>query len=239
MKSTENNKYKEDTKKGLYKNYFTKLHESEKYLEFTSTKIVNYDIVKYFKKNNKNNILDAGCGDGTFLKVAKKEGVRCEGFDNNEEFINLLKKDNFKTKYGDFSDKLPYSDNSFDGIYCSNVFEHLEEPEFALYELLRILKKDGILIITVPEFDNLFYSDWTHIKPFTRQTFDNILKCVEYKSYKIRKRHFPVIVRYWKNPIIKFGNLTIKKGIFAIIFTYLFERIFKIRRHDLILEVRK
>ena len=67
--------YKEKVKRGLYRNYFTNLHASEKDLEFTSTKIANKDIL--IKMMNTSvvrplSLLDAGCGDGLFIKDAIK-----------------------------------------------------------------------------------------------------------------------------------------------------------------------
>lgn len=47
--------------------------------------------------------------------------------------------------------KLPYPDNYFDTVTCFEVLEHLnEDPAFAVKEMNRVLKKDGRLIISVP-----------------------------------------------------------------------------------------
>lgn len=229
--------YKSDVKNKLYKKYFLNLHDTEKSIEFTSTKLLYSDMFKIFK--GKKIILEAGCGDGLFIEYGKRLGFKCEGFDNNEELLSFCRKKGLKVKYGDLSEKLPYANNTFDGIHFSNVLEHLNEPEFAIYELLRILKKDGILVITVPEIDQLYWSDWTHVRPFTKQTFDNLMKCYDVKEYKVMRRHFPILVRQWDNPLVRFFNWTIKRGILAEIFTYLFERIIKIRRHDLVVIIRK
>ena len=233
-------KYKKKAKAELYKNYFTRMHSSEKNLKFTSTKILNNEILNFFKKNNKMHILDAGCGDGLLMDSAKKMGLKCEGFDTNDDLLDVCRKKGFKVKFGDLTKKLPYSNNVFDGIYCSNVFEHLHEPEFAMYELLRILKKDGFLIITVPEgTSNLFYNDWTHVKGFTKKTFTSLMSCFDAKDYKIHRRHFPVLVKYWKNPIIRAINALIKKGPISEVFTYVFENSTYTLRHDLVIIIRK
>ena len=132
--------YKEAVKRKLYNNYFLNMHSSEEGLEFTSTKIANKDVLKTFK--NQKYLLDAGCGDGLFMKDALAMGFKCEGFDINRDLLKSCKKKGYKVKYADILQKLPYKDNTFDGIFCSNLFEHITEPEFALYELLRVIKKE-------------------------------------------------------------------------------------------------
>lgn len=55
------------------------------------------------------------------------------------------------TKLNIEKDKLPYHDESFDLILFCEVMEHLlYDPVFALYELGRVLKKNGILAISMP-----------------------------------------------------------------------------------------
>jgi ubiquinone/menaquinone biosynthesis C-methylase UbiE len=239
-KVTMTDTYKGKVKAKLYKNYFTKMHESEKHLTFTATRILNDDIIKIFKKHYKKNILDAGCGDGLFIESATRAGLKCEGMDTNNDLLSVCRKKGFTVVYGDLTKKLPYKDGTFDGIYCSNVFEHLHEPEFAMHELLRILKKGGLLIVTVPEAHNrLFYNDWTHVKGFTRMTFNSMMRCFDATSYHTYRRHFPVLVKYWNNPAIRFLNILIKKGPLAWLFTFIFERVTYILRHDLVIEIIK
>ena len=45
---------------------------------------------------------------------------------------------------------MPYSDESFDVIYCSHVLEHVRDDRRALKEFHRVLKKDGWAVLLVP-----------------------------------------------------------------------------------------
>jgi len=48
-------------------------------------------------------------------------------------------------------EKLPFNDNSFDMILCTEVLEHLiQDPSFMLSELNRVLKEGGLLVLTTP-----------------------------------------------------------------------------------------
>ncbi len=50
----------------------------------------------------------------------------------------------------DANQRLPFGDAEFDLIWCSEVIEHLREPEFALSELRRITRPGGSLVLTTP-----------------------------------------------------------------------------------------
>lgn len=55
---------------------------------------------------------------------------------------------------------MPFEDNSFDVVLCTEVLEHLPYPELAIKEFSRILKKDGIMILTAP------FASLTHFAPY-------------------------------------------------------------------------
>jgi ubiquinone/menaquinone biosynthesis C-methylase UbiE len=69
-----------------------------------------------------------------------------ERFDNNICTINKVDLN---------KDKLPYDDNYFDLVTCSEVFEHLENYRFVARDAFRVLKKDGILVVTTPNVLNM------------------------------------------------------------------------------------
>ena len=50
----------------------------------------------------------------------------------------------------DIQTKTPFDSNSFDLIFALDILEHVENPSIAIDEILRILKKDGLLFISVP-----------------------------------------------------------------------------------------
>jgi len=50
----------------------------------------------------------------------------------------------------------PFNDNEFDTVLCCEIIEHLTlNPTHMLYEIHRILKPDGCLIITTPNVSRL------------------------------------------------------------------------------------
>lgn len=96
-------------------------------------------------------ILDVGAGEGFTLDMFRRSNVgkKLEGIEYMDEAIEFGKKlhPQVKIKKGDIY-QLPYKDNSFDVIICTEVLEHLEDPAAALVELKRVTKK--YIILSVP-----------------------------------------------------------------------------------------
>jgi len=109
-------------------------------------------------------VLDIGCGEGRHsigLHVEKE--VNAVGLDLSQKDIKTA-----KNRIKDFSvsdqnksicffgagdiQSLPFKDNIYDAVICSEVLEHLESLERAVSEIVRVLKPGGILAISVPRY---------------------------------------------------------------------------------------
>ncbi|NIA01922.1 MAG: methyltransferase domain-containing protein [Nitrospirae bacterium] len=103
---------------------------------------------------NGSNFADIGCGNGRFLKFLNKhKKVDYVGIDNSNKLLNKAKKENPDVKFllGDMLD-VPLDKNTQDVVGCIAAFHHLPTEELrkiAVSEFSRILKKNGILILTV------------------------------------------------------------------------------------------
>jgi SAM-dependent methyltransferase len=53
------------------------------------------------------------------------------------------------------ADNIPFADNTFDSVLCTQVFEHLKDPFKSAKEIYRVLKIDGKLLMTVPQTNEL------------------------------------------------------------------------------------
>jgi SAM-dependent methyltransferase len=102
--------------------------------------------------------LDAGCGVTPLAYVFARLGVYADACDNDSRLIDQLRQLNPDRLYGapvayavqDLT-ATSYPDAAFDAISCISVLEHIPAPDDqkAIYELLRILKPGGILVLTV------------------------------------------------------------------------------------------
>ena len=121
------------------------------------------NLIRYFDNKIKEyisddlNILDYGCGPGTFLmKMNKLSNSKLFGVDISSAFIEQSI-NNFK-KYNINNinvqkvepEKLPFEDQKFDIILIVDVIHHLDDIKKNINEIKRVLKKGGKLIIYEP-----------------------------------------------------------------------------------------
>ncbi len=100
--------------------------------------------IKFFAPNLSGRILDIGCGQKPYKELFSfKEYIGLE-YDTPEN-RRLKKADIFYN-----GSQIPVSDSSFDSVIISQVFEHVFNPDSFLREVNRILKRNGILLLTVP-----------------------------------------------------------------------------------------
>ena len=90
-------------------------------------------------------VLDVGCG----LKPYEKFFSHCRylGIDVQSSGRDLASKNPDRFFDGV---NIPFGDNCFDGVVCTEVLEHSVAPEMLVSEMHRVLKKGGLLLVTVP-----------------------------------------------------------------------------------------
>lgn len=86
-------------------------------------------------------VLEVGCGNGKTLSEMRKRDWKTVGIDTSFEAVRLSGEDAF---LGDVR-SLPFSDETFDAIFCWHVLGHLRVSDFsiAVGELKRVIKKNG------------------------------------------------------------------------------------------------
>lgn len=96
-------------------------------------------------------ILDVGCGTGLNAKNLTKLGHTVVGIDLSPVAIEEFRAKGFEGSVVDIeSGPLPFEPNSFDLVYASEVIEHCIDTEGFLDAMHRVLKPDGILMLSTP-----------------------------------------------------------------------------------------
>lgn len=89
--------------------------------------------------------LDVGCRDGYWSEELKRKGYDVVSCDLDPLCPHAL--------VIDANAPLPFPDNEFDLLWCSEVIEHLLDPAFTIQEFKRVLKPGGKLVMTTPNQD--------------------------------------------------------------------------------------
>lgn len=102
-------------------------------------------------------ILEAGCGLGQHVLALRNRGYNVEGVDSARETVRTV-----HVHYPDLPVRVEdvanigVPDGCYGGYISLGVVEHRQSgPEVLLYEAYRVLRKDGIAIISVPHFNIL------------------------------------------------------------------------------------
>ena len=106
------------------------------------------DLASHFEIGS---MLVVGCGDGLFTK-AIAAACHCNeivGVDTSRKLVQRADSE-FPAVVSDVGASLPFRDACFDTIVCSEVIEHLIDPDFLLSEIARTLKPGGLLFLTTP-----------------------------------------------------------------------------------------
>lgn len=183
------------------KKYYPQLKYYNNYKKSFSTLLSNFSLsrlinnIKKYKKMGR--LLDIGYGDGSFLYKVKNEGFEVFGLDVSSEAFKIVnEKMGFNRNIFNCElEDCKFPDNYFDVITLFHVLEHLPDPKKTLYEIEKIIKNDGILIVSVPNIDSFIFKVFKrfwfsldvprHYYHFSIDTISKILKLTGFEIIKI------------------------------------------------------
>jgi ubiquinone/menaquinone biosynthesis C-methylase UbiE len=99
-------------------------------------------------------ILDLGCGTGGLLTEIAARQDNCELYGVDFSLTSLQEAANRLAANAILLEAdiqaLPFPGTFFDRIFCTETLEHLKHPASCFYEIIRVLKDDGLAIVTIP-----------------------------------------------------------------------------------------
>ncbi|MBD2179805.1 class I SAM-dependent methyltransferase [Planktothrix sp. FACHB-1355] len=202
------------------------------------------EVIKLFKRNlhlfdlNQTEksapylFVDVGCGESIDLFLIRQflekhsSGWRLIGLEAEPtalEVANLKKKyynvDNVDIIACDVTKNLPFKDGEVNVVYCSEVIEHLIDPELFIKEIKRITKPNGYLIITTPNEPNVFQGAY-----WSRNRLDRMraeMQAMKEQSQKVNIETENVFlhghvslktISEWDNTLEKIGFKIVDRG---------------------------
>lgn len=159
-------------------------------------------LVSTLRQHGVQSILDAGCGDGWFTAELHKQGFQAVGMDISGRALELASRRyphlTFQ-RYPLDREGWPFPAGHFDAVFASEVIEHIYDIGTMFAEMNRVLRGDGLLIITTPyhgfiknlllvlfAFERHFDVEGAHIRFFTVHSCSTVLKKYGFEVCKVR-----------------------------------------------------
>lgn len=166
------------------------------------------DVLEHCKKTD-TVILDIGCGPGLLTKefALRSRKFSVTGIDISRVAVNMAKKNCKELPNTSFFvgnvNYMPFPPNSFDVVVCKDTLHHFNDSKRAIREMLRVVKKDGVVYIQdlrrdVPWYllkrvvsrDNImekliYYSTRA---AYTKEEIKKILNSLDIKAFHISTR---------------------------------------------------
>jgi ubiquinone/menaquinone biosynthesis C-methylase UbiE len=159
-------------------------------------------------------LLDMGCGTGWAVRYAAgiiKENGKAYGIDLSSRMIEKAKENSSNYQNVSFyqanAEKLPFENNFFDFIICTNSFHHYLNPSKALDEVYRVLKTGGKIFIADVTTDGFIVKmvdklsskrEPEHVKYYSTQDYKEIFAKAKLKYVDGKFIAYPLKVHIGK-----------------------------------------
>ncbi len=178
-------------KNSSYSNSWGKILSNKIEIKFNQKKFDN--LLKDIKKitKNKGKVLDIGCAVGQFLDTLKKDGWDTYGIELNDQERKIAQ----KKKHQIYDQKIEENylpRKNFDLVSILEVLEHVYNPKQVIKSIYKILKKNGLLVVIVPNADSLaanimqsrcnMFLGMSHITMFDSKTLKNLIEKFSFKQ---------------------------------------------------------
>jgi len=219
--------YRDKIYKSYLKNHFA-VNSDEAQLEKKYKLLHRYykkNHLKYLPLDKESTGLDIGCGTGEFIKFLTSIGYKnVLGIDNSKECVSFCKNKKYNVKKANAETFLKSNPNKYDFITFNDIMEHLTKEEvFSLLEAtLKALKKNGIVLIKVPNMANPItgitgrYLDFTHEIGFTESSLATVLRTIGFANTKIKGTDIYVTAFPPLNFVAKISSKIISKIIYCL-----------------------
>ena len=164
--------------------------------------ITVYRHLQEFLPKMQGKVLDIGCGQSPYKHLLTSQTTQYYGVDI-EEANQRFDYKNSRIIHFD-GQNIPFNDSFMDGFICTEVLEHIQEPEKFIAEIYRVLKLGGIGIVTVPWSARYHYIPYDYYR-YTPSTLNRLFQ--DFSSIKIVPRGTDITVIVSKMIVVYFRDL--------------------------------
>lgn len=168
-------------------------------------------------------VLDVGCGTGRHLLELSRYQGRFVGLDMSHEdlrkfnyLLHLTSEERpivakISAVEGD-GERLPFADGLFDCVICTETLEHVPDDRAFVRELMRVLRRGGTLVISVPDehserllwkvSPNYRNTPGGHVRIYRRQQIARVLRDSGAEPFAVDFRHSLESVRWLVHSVV-------------------------------------
>lgn len=201
--------------------YATSTQNESNYFGYQVGEAIVYFCNYFIKDIHRCRVLDYGCGLGHIMKCFTEKKVHVWGVDMSQEAAKACRNRCKGSKYFHGvkvfnGQRLPYEDDYFDFITCTECVEHIlpEHMDNLLLELIRVLKPGGRILITTrneekleesellcPECNTLFHRVG-HVNWYSVESLTHLMEAHGFKTVMCHGTDFWQFQKYLKHPPI-------------------------------------
>lgn len=168
------------------------------------------------KCSGQNIALDAGCGDGSLSLRLLKKGFQVYAVDADQESCQTLKDravslncaQRLNVRCSVLED-IDFPASSFDIVVCGEVLEHLDNEIDVLKKFHALLKKEGVLVLSVP-MKGKGWDLWDETSGHKRlYDYDDLVSLLEKAGFRVEKSFswgYPFLKFYHRNVFMKWAT---------------------------------
>lgn len=169
-----------------------------------------YQSIKPFLKGN---IIEIGSGIGNITSQLINDKLKVTASDVSKNYCYLLKERfgknyyinevrNINIVHPDFDKEYHDLLGKFDSLFALNIIEHVEDDKLAILNCIKLLNKNGHLVILVPGFPSLYNHldrELNHFRRYTKFKIEELLTKSDIKIVKTTYFNFIGILGWWFN----------------------------------------
>jgi SAM-dependent methyltransferase len=153
--------------------------------------------IRFFRGHKKRgNVLDVGCGLGYFLHACREAGYGVSGVDISEDSAGYVRNELHLPVLTGPIETIAIPDSSVDVVTMWHFLEHTPDPRIYLNRARRWLRKDGLIVVDVPNYRGTdarkTWEQWKgwqlpfHLHHFTRDTLTGLLARNGFRTIKTK-----------------------------------------------------
>jgi SAM-dependent methyltransferase len=159
-------------------------------------------------------VVDAACGSGYGTELIADKAAQVIGLDISDHALHYAirhhKRTNIEYRQANFDLPIPLPSLTFDAIVCFETIEHVSNPDQLVSELHRILKPDGLLILSSPDravSERLHHRNKFHVHELSRLELTTLIG----KRFTIDELYgqVPYTAGTWQRPLVWLARLDV------------------------------